>query len=321
MGNGSHSWRKPMRRAAKLSAFLLFGIVELFSTASAETTTSPDAGCSAVPTVLVNPPEMGRVDGRVQSIDLEVRQDGDRLCFVDRGSNDRPGIAPTIRMRPGEVLRVQLFNQIKDVSPLKKLSTPGKPSDFAGVAPGLGYFNILPGKYHEPTGNTNLHYHGLSIPPTPCGPGASPGDDVLTTYFALEDSQASSPDSCRAAYEVRIPENQPPGLYWYHTHFHGESEAQTLLGLSGVIVIENDDDDRRRQAGFIDRLLIVRDMPAPEGRPAPSSAGAPQAVEAQGPERAQTVPSPGNARSPLEPLPQCVFGKCIDTVNQIKCTA
>jgi hypothetical protein len=115
-----------MKRAAKLSAFLLFGIVELFSTASAETTTSPDAGCGAVPTVLENPPEMGRVDGRVQSIGLEVRQDGDRLCFVDRGSNDRPGIAPTIRMRPGEVLRVQLFDQIKDVSPLKKLSTPGK---------------------------------------------------------------------------------------------------------------------------------------------------------------------------------------------------
>src|SRR5258705_1258957 len=99
---------------------------------------SAQSGCGPVPTILENPPEMGRVDGRVQSIDLEVRQDGDRLCFVDRGGNDRPGIAPTIRMRPGEVLRVQLFNQIKDVSPLKKLSTPGKPSDFAGVAPGPG---------------------------------------------------------------------------------------------------------------------------------------------------------------------------------------
>jgi len=307
-----------MRRAAKLSAFLLFGIVELFSTASAETTTSPDAGCSAVPTVLENPPEMGRVDGRVHSIDLEVRQDGDRLCFVDRGSNDRPGIAPTIRMRPGEVLRVQLFNHIKDVSPLKKLSTPGKPSDFAGVAPGPGYFDILPGKYHEPSGNTNLHYHGLSIPPTPCGPGASPGDDVLTTYFAPEDVQASSPDSCRAAYEVKIPENQPPGLYWYHTHFHGESEAQTLLGLSGALVIENQDDDRRRQAGFTDRVLIVRDLPVPESQPGPSAAR-PAAVD-HGAERAPVVSTPGSA-GPLEPSPQCAFAKCIDTVAEIRCTA
>jgi FtsP/CotA-like multicopper oxidase with cupredoxin domain len=307
-----------MRRAAKLSAFLLFGIVELFSTASAETTTSPDAGCGAVPTVLENPPEMGRVDGRVQSIDLEVRQDGDRLCFVDRGSNDRPGIAPTIRMRPGEVLRVQLFNRIKDVLPLKKLSTPGKSNDFAGVAPGPGYFDILPGKYHEPTGNTNLHYHGLSIPPTPCGPGVSPGDDVLTTYFAPEDAQASSPDSCRAAYEVKIPENQPPGLYWYHTHFHGESEAQTLLGLSGALVIENQDDDRRRQAGFTDRVLIVRDLPVPESQPGPSAAR--PAMVDHGAERVPVVSTPGSA-SPLEPSPQCAFAKCIDTVAEIRCTA
>jgi FtsP/CotA-like multicopper oxidase with cupredoxin domain len=290
-------------------------------TLAAASLASAQSRCSPAPTALENPPEMARVDGQVQSIDLEVRQDGDRLCFVDRGSKDRPGIAPTIRVRPGEVLRVRLFNGIEDVSPLKKLSTPGHPTDFAGVAPEPGYFQIVPGAYHEPTGNTNLHFHGLSVAPTPCGPSVAPGDDVITTYFAPKDMRATSPDSCRTAYEVRIPENQPPGLYWYHTHFHGESEAQTLLGLSGAIVIENEDDDRRRQAGFIDRLLIVRDMPAPEGKPAPSSAGAPQAVEAQGPERAQTVPSPGNARSPLEPLPQCEFGKCIDTVNEIKCTA
>src|SRR5712672_3855778 len=86
-------------------------------TLAAASLASAQSRCSPAPTVLENPPEMGRVDGRVQSIDLEVRQDGDRLCFVDRGSNDRPGIAPTIRMRPGEVLRVQLFNHIKDVSP------------------------------------------------------------------------------------------------------------------------------------------------------------------------------------------------------------
>ncbi len=313
-----------MSKLRVLTAILSSGVV-----AWALTTASPasaESRCAPAPTVLENPPEMARVDGRVQSIDLEVRQDGDRLCFVDRASNDRPGIAPTIRVRPGEVLRLQLFNGIKDVSPLKKLSTPGNPTDFAGVAPGPGYFEILPGQYHEPTGNTNLHYHGLSIPPTPCGPSASPGDDVLTTYFVPEGAQASSPDSCRAAYEIKIPENQPPGLYWYHTHFHGESEAQTLLGLSGALVIENEDDDWRRQAGFTDRILIVRDMPAPQPQPgqsAPgqSAAGQAQAVDSQGPQRAPMVPTPGSARGPLELLPQCAFAKCIDTVDEIRCTA
>src|SRR6202023_4348487 len=69
-------------------------------------------GCGPAPTALENPPEMARVDGRIQSIELEVRQDGDRLCFVDRSNSDRPGVAPTIRIRPGETLRVHLFNRI-----------------------------------------------------------------------------------------------------------------------------------------------------------------------------------------------------------------
>ena len=43
------------------------------------------------------------------------------------------------------------------------------------------------------------------------------------------------------------------GTYWYHTHFHGESEAQTLLGLSGAIVVENADDDARRRHGIADK--------------------------------------------------------------------
>ncbi len=183
-----------MSKLRVLTAILSSGLVVWGLTAASSA--SAQSRCAPAPTVLENPPEMARVEGRVQSIDLEVRQDGDRLCFVDRGSTDRPAIAPTIRVRPGEVLRVRLFNGIKDVSPLKKLSTSGHPTDFSGVASEPGYFEILPGEYHEPTGNTNLHFHGLSVAPTPCGPSAPPGDDVLTTYFVPEDAQASSPDSC-----------------------------------------------------------------------------------------------------------------------------
>jgi suppressor of ftsI len=39
-------------------------------------------------------------------------------------------------------------------------------------------------------------------------------------------------------YTVDIPRNQPPGLYWYHPHPHGESNKQVLDGMSGAIVIE-----------------------------------------------------------------------------------
>ena len=263
-----------------VSVILLFGLVAWPSMASAASSVPAPLGCGPAPTALENPPEMARVDGRIQSIELEIRQDGDRLCFVDRGNSDRPGIAPTIRIRPGEILRVRLFNRINDASVLRKTTPPGHATDFPGVAGMPGYFDVVPGAYHEPTGNTNLHFHGLEVRPVPCGPGIAPGDDVVTTYFVPE-SQPSPPGACQSAYEIAVPDNQPAGLYWYHTHFHGESEAQTLLGLSGAIVVENADDDARRQHGVADKILIVRDHPVPE----PEHAAAPKPA---------TVDPPGN---------------------------
>jgi hypothetical protein len=49
------------------------------------------SGCGPAPTALENPPEMARVNCRIRSIELEIRQDGDLLCFVDRNISDRPG--------------------------------------------------------------------------------------------------------------------------------------------------------------------------------------------------------------------------------------
>ena len=252
-------------------ACLLLALIIWPSTGSTTSSVpSAPSGCGPAPTALENPPEMARVDGRIQSIELEIRQDGDRLCFVDRNNSDRPGIAPTIRIRPGEILRVRLFNRINDASVLRKTTPPGHATNFPGVPDMPGYFEVVPGDYHEPTGNTNLHFHGLEVKPMPCGPGIAPGDDVVTTYFVPE-SEPSPRGACQSAYEIAVPDDQPAGLYWYHTHFHGESEAQTLLGLSGAIVVENADDDARRQHGIADRILIVRDhlVPEPEHAAAP----------------------------------------------------
>src|SRR5262249_59954860 len=90
-----------------------------------------------------------------------------------------------------------------------------------------GYFDVVPGAYHDLTGNTNLHFHGLEVKPVPCGPGIAPGDDVLTTYFVPE-NELSPRGACVSPYEIAVPDDHPAGLYWYHTHFHGESEAHTL---------------------------------------------------------------------------------------------
>ena len=66
---------------------------------------------------------------------------------------------------------------------------------------------------------TNLHFHGLHVSPR------APGDDVLTMMAMPGES---------LHYTVDIPADQPPGLYWYHTHPHGESYQQDLDGMSGA---------------------------------------------------------------------------------------
>jgi FtsP/CotA-like multicopper oxidase with cupredoxin domain len=304
------------------SVILLFGLVAWPTTGSAASSVPAPSGCGPAPTTLENPPEMARVDGQIQSIELEIRQDGDRLCFVDRNNSDRPGVAPTIRIRPGEILRVRLFNGINDAAVLRRTTPPGHATTFPGVARVPGYFDVLAGAYHEPTGNTNLHFHGLEVRPVPCGPGLAPGDDVVTTYF-VPASQPSPRGACQSAYEVLVPEDQPAGLYWYHTHFHGESEAQTLLGLSGAIVVENADDDARRQYGMADRILIVRDHLVPEAEHA--AAPKPRTIDPPGnvhrPQPAIGTPPAGAASRVDAQLPQCAFGKCINTSAEIQCSA
>ena len=63
--------------------------------------------------------------------------------------------------------------------------------------------------------------------------------------------------------------DQPPGLYWYHTHPHGESYQQSLDGMSGAIVI----DGIERYVPEVRRLreripLILRDQVVHESDPA-----------------------------------------------------
>jgi FtsP/CotA-like multicopper oxidase with cupredoxin domain len=59
-------------------------------------------------------------------------------------------------------------------------------------------------------------------------------------------------------YTVQIPKDHPPGLYWYHTHPHGESYRQALDGMSGALVIEGIESYFPPLAGLPERVLVVR---------------------------------------------------------------
>jgi len=78
-------------------------------------------------------------------------------------------------------------------------------------------------------------------------------------------------------YTVDIPADQPPGLYWYHTHPHGESYQQDLDGMSGAIVIDGMDRYFPEIKNMKEKILILRDAELEQGDP--SSALLRDAVE------------------------------------------
>ncbi len=119
------------------------------------------------------------------------------------------------------------------------------------VSPGdtlkIAYVNDLPPGGQCATGPcmnmTNLHFHGLGISPQ------APQDDVL--------SMIAMPGQT-LHYEVYIPPDQQPGLFWYHTHPHGESQRQVLDGMSGAIVVEGMERYVPALHGLPERVLILR---------------------------------------------------------------
>jgi suppressor of ftsI len=113
----------------------------------------------------------------------------------------------------------------------------------------INYINELPKKSQEScaitpcTDMTNLHFHGLTVSPD------APQDDVLNMM-------AMPGESLR--YTVHIPKDHAPGLYWYHTHPHGESHRQALDGMSGALVIEGIESYFPELIGLPERVLVVR---------------------------------------------------------------
>ena len=94
--------------------------------------------------------------------------------------------------------------------------------------------------------STNLHFHGLTIPPV-CHQ-----DDVLNTSI--------QPGDPPFEYRFRIPQNEPPGLYWYHPHIHGFTKEQVLGGASGAIIVEGIERADKAVAGLPERVFIIRDQ-------------------------------------------------------------
>jgi len=131
---------------------------------------------------------------------------------------DGATVAPVIRASPGDVLKINYINDL-----------PPKSGESCSVNPRMNM--------------TNLHFHGLAVSPD------APQDDVLG-MLALPGQVLH--------YSVKIPRDHVPGLFWYHTHPHGESHRQVLDGMSGAIVIEGMELYVSEVGRLRERVIVVR---------------------------------------------------------------
>ena len=164
--------------------------------------------------------------------DVSHASGGKRYCYTDAAGRE----SPTLRVHPGDLLILHLKNGLTD-STTESMVHPHLHAQRNDRACTAGITSPV---------STNLHFHGLTIPPL-CHQ-----DDAMNTSV--------QPDDPPFEYRFRIPENEPPGLYWYHPHIHGFSKQQILGGASGALIVEGIERAKKATAGLAERVFIIRDQ-------------------------------------------------------------
>jgi FtsP/CotA-like multicopper oxidase with cupredoxin domain len=145
---------------------------------------------------------------------------------------------PTLYVHPGDHLIVTITN-----------NTPTSPVEAPIPAPNCGGSVMT----HS---SVNLHFHGTNTSPT-CGQ-----DEVIRTVINSGET---------FQYNLAFPLDEPPGLYWYHPHAHGLTEAALQGGASGAIVVEGIQRFQAEVANLRQRIFLIRDQnvagnPTPGGK-------------------------------------------------------
>lgn len=231
----------------------------------------PLAKCGAAPVKFRQLPSLGGAGNTSVALSIGFDPSTQRLCYTAPTLPE----APVLRVGVGHTLTIKLTNTLQDTEtgqhmpincPIElygEISTcenrPHHPE-----LPGADgkYYPIMANEAHEADGTSNLHVHGLFVSPQPCS------DEVLksTIYPANWNEAVIKTKGCQTepnvlTYTYDLPAYHPAGLYWYHTHRHGEAEHTTMMGLTGAIVVEDAGDEHRRAIGVTDEVLVVGDVP------------------------------------------------------------
>jgi FtsP/CotA-like multicopper oxidase with cupredoxin domain len=220
---------------------------------------APPGPCPLRPvagSVVREPDDLSSRDG-VLRVELTYRNvlGADRqmhYCYIYKDGSE----APTLRLKPGDLLILRLKNE----ESLSSQAGAGADAHAMPATPGDCTRGAMT------AASTNLHFHGLTVPPV-CHE-----DDVLHTFV--------QPGDRPYEYRFRIPRNEPPGLYWYHPHVHGLTNAQVQGGASGALIVEGIERANPLLAGLAERVFIVRDQALlnPDAAPVTTSSMPPPLV-------------------------------------------
>ncbi len=206
----------------------------------------------AVGSPVPEPTDLRSLNGVLQ-LDLTIHdvreKDGSvHYCYVLPDGSQ----SPTLRLSPGDELVLSLKNDLTDV-------------DAGAATSGKRHVHGAPAAQGDPCTSgamtptsTNLHFHGLTVP------ARCHQDEVLKTSI--------QPGDAPFEYRFKIPENEPPGLYWYHPHIHGFSSKQVMGGASGALIVEGLERAIPEVAGLPERVFVIRDQELVNPHAPPSSA-------------------------------------------------
>jgi FtsP/CotA-like multicopper oxidase with cupredoxin domain len=161
----------------------------------------------------------------VTSLDAQNRT---LFCFVTPDGLQNP----TLHVKPGDKLNIALTNGVPRSPPDAKMEPMVEAEEHCGA------------RVMQP-GTVNIHFHGMNVSPT-CH-----SDEVVHTLVNPGQS---------FAYAIDIPKDEPAGMYWYHPHVHGFSDAAALGGGNGAIEVEGIENVQPKVAKLPSRLLILRSL-------------------------------------------------------------
>lgn len=192
-----------------------------------------DGGACPRPPVgsqVLSPPDLTS-SGGVLNVTLEYHTSIDDVgrtlfCFITPDGLE----SPTLHVNPGDTINIHVTNRIADTA-------LGASERVSSEATQCGAADMTPT-------SVNMHFHGLNVTPQ-CH-----GDETIRTLINSGES---------FDYKLRIPADEPPGLYWYHPHIHGVSSQNVQGGGTGLIEVEGIANIQPAVAGLPERFIALRD--------------------------------------------------------------